>query len=150
MDVLQYALPEGVECVNQSYNDFGRDRSIYDYHILLRGDAQKLLAYTQLLGLKEEGEDVRRPVASTEVFGRKEKSENSLANTHDNFMKSDGLKWWNPPSLSNKTEYRAFQRKYGTPSSKDKQYCRTRAELIGDKLYLAQVGDIILNPRANQ
>jgi hypothetical protein len=113
-DILQHPLPEGVKMVGERFNAFGRDRTIYDYCILLKGNPEALIAYTKLLGLSERKipEDSR-----------------------SNHILQVKLKWWTPPLLTMGSGCRFFERETD-------EHSIIQAELVGNELYLFKVGDI--------
>jgi hypothetical protein len=121
-DVLGITIPREVVCVNHKLNMFGRERIIYDYRVLLRGDTRGLNECISLLDLKER-----------DVAGYKEQ---------EHLKRQSMMNWWNPPSADNRVTYRVFEQRTGKPNTEGGYYRHIVAELASNELYLLQVGDI--------
>ena len=128
-DIIRIELPKGIRCVNQKVNTFGRDRTSYDYHLVLQGDKNALLSFIKLLEVTEV-ERAAVPPDGPPPYGFK-------------WMGAQPMKWWDPPSVRG-IECRQYSREYGNFDGKvSSRYYMTHIELTGDKLYLFQSGDII-------
>ena len=88
---------------------------------MLHGDHEALLDFVNKLGVDEVGH-----VMQSDWKDRTPRP---------------ALKWWTPPSLSGKKEYRAFQKNVGVKTS-EACFCRIRIELSEADLFLTKWGNL--------
>jgi hypothetical protein len=119
--VLGVELPEGVECVGELYNQTGIDRTWYDYHGAFQGGHTCLLSYLTALRLEEK--------------------DRTNFNGTINMGWVTSYAWWAPPSTAGCGEYTFFEKKIGF-SGDNRPFIKAQAELVGDRLFIVQFGDI--------
>ena len=119
--ILSCDIGDDQKVVARLMNTQGRDRKNYDYYLVLHGDHETLLEFVNKLGVDEVGDVMHSDW--------KERTPRPA------------LKWWNPPSLSGKKEYRAFQKNVGVKTS-EACFCRIRIELSDADLFLTKAGNL--------
>jgi|GEM_PF-4849176 len=120
-EILKIHLPSNVICVRQELDAFGRERTHYNYRILLQGEPKDLTDFVLKLGLQK---------------GRVDQVGNLIV------MKSDRLKWWQPPSQSGKEPEMFLFHRTGEFVDLKSRFTETQAELSGHQLYLFRRGNI--------
>lgn len=120
-EVLQQELPEGIHCVGQQMNTSGRERRMYDYRVVFRGNTDVLLNFLELLELSEKD-------LGTYSGPR--------------YMRKEPMAWWTPPSVTGEAGYRLFQKSTGRLNAPGERFLLVQAELATNRLYMVQFGDI--------
>lgn len=120
-EILEVQLPKDVECNNYWLNTEGKDRSTYMLWAVLEGKEESMKIFLDELKMKTFiPEDYKGTV---------------------NMYRIAKLSWWTPPSVAEQTNYQFFANEIHNLKQKQ-NYVKIQAELIGEKTFLIQSGNI--------